>query len=238
MLGCEHGSTFILQSQRASDSCHLSDSLQLLSQICRTGWVESLLQKLPQLTYLCLDLDLQMHAQQISKWAHLPEELLILVIKALIEGRCKSFRAAANLRSTCRAWHAAFRNYPVALACRSRENLINICSAYPRLRSIKLANPSWCIADFSPLESCTQLTHIEIEGVWDPINEMQGPQLADFSHLPKSLKNLDLANLMPIPGSVSHLSNISHLDCVPMAEQEEELSLLLQDLPHLKVVSL
>ena len=177
----------------------------------------------------------EMQDQRSSKWAKLPEELVISVMEVLIRSDGNKFSAAANLRSTCKAWHAASRQYPAALACSSSNDLVKLCKAFPRLASIDLGDPSWNISGFQPLRSCTQLTHISMRDERDLTDTNQTPQCTDFSNLPKSLSGLSLANIMPVKGSASHLSNVTRLRCEPMADREKQLSALLKDLPQLQV---
>ena len=178
---------------------------------------------------------LEMPSQQRSRWADLPAELVIIVMEILIEAACCKFWAAVNLRSTCKAWHAASRQYPAALACRREEDLNKLCKAFPRLASIDVGHSSWNIRDFQPLQACTDLTQISMRDRRSYIDIIMTPQQTDFSHLPESLINLALSNMMPTAGSISHLTNVTLLQCVPKDECEEQMSRLLQDLPQLQV---
>ena len=176
-----------------------------------------------------------MRCRQGNRWADLPEELVISFMEHLIKAAGNDFSAAANLRSTCKAWHAASRQYPAALACSSRNDLVKLCKAFPRLASIDLGDPSWEIRDFEPLSTCTQLTRISMEDERSLAAVIKAPQKTDFSHLPRSLRRLSLTNMMPTNGSIRHLTNVTRLRCEPMAARDKQLSSLLQDMPQLQV---
>ena len=176
-----------------------------------------------------------MQHQQERKWSELPQDLVLMIIQKLVTSAGDAFSAAANLRLTCKPWHAASGQYPAGLACNSAEYLSNLCLAFPLLSSVHVRDSESRSMDLRPLSSCMHLTELDIQQRSSYQGELEFLRQADFGDLPGSLKALLLEDLVPDSNNIRELSHVKHLRVVTNSLSQGPHLRLLHQLPNLEV---
>lgn len=178
-----------------------------------------------------------MHRPRRSRWAELPLELVLLLIRKLVAAAGNDFSAVSDFRGACRAWRAACSQYPAELRCRRLEDLGKLCTAFPQVVALQIPGSDCSARDLEPLSACHQLTRLIFEKapLDMEIDEWRQDDPLDLQHLPNSLRELSLASVIPASNSFGNLGNVTHVSCRPEEEQQEGFLILLQELPGLRV---
>lgn len=176
-----------------------------------------------------------MHRQRQSRWADLPQELVLSIIQKLIEAAGNNFSAVSNLRSVCKAWRAASSQFPAALYCTQMEDLSSLCAVFPQLAALQIPASACCHRDLRPLRTCTQLTRLTFGEDFYSQLWSNKPFTVHLRYLPSSLKELSLANIIPASNSLRNLRNVTQLSCWAIVGSERALKALLPELPGLRV---
>ena len=125
-------------------------------------------------------------------------------LMAIIMGKLQSqagLAAVALLRVVCKAWHAAFREYPAAvdLLLLDPDDLTHLCRLLPAMASLKVHDVD-CWTNFQPVSVCTNLTQLRLDG--DP------EAVVDLSLLPRSLRELTMDGIFPYSRPWQNLSSL------------------------------
>ena len=137
---------------------------------------------------LCLCRDFQ--AQ--SAWSSMPQDVLFIILGKGGHGKLKEV-AAMDL--VCKAWHAAFRQFPGRFHSKlwrpTADDLARLCSMLPAVAKLKVSKLGFGKV-MAPFSSCTGLRSLTLErpnyAPWHI-----GPRVSvDFSLLPATLKCLKL----------------------------------------------
>ena len=173
-----------------------------------------------------------------SAWHSLPFAVMDMIMHNL-KGR-GSLADVAVMRQVCKAWHAAFRQYPASLtwSTQNKDDLLGLCNMMPDMASLKVQSTSLDI-DLQPVSVCTNLSFLRLDRTANLREQIADIPAVDLSLLPRNLKGLEVNGLTatwPALHSCSGLEMTSLKYLWPSSNTDDasELFKLLPCLPKLK----
>lgn len=180
-----------------------------------------------------------MHCRaQVTHWDGLPSDLLILILKKLVDSldyprnERAYIQAFLALRLVSKIWKEAASAYDgeAYVEPQKQTDLLDLIKVMPHIKKLRVKSR---IAQYiQPVSAYTQLSSLSIE-----CHEYDSEGLLDMSLLPMSLVNLEMAECGVNPNSFQNLSSMK-LTCLELYDIQNsptEKHELMQCLPRLQV---
>lgn len=172
-----------------------------------------------------------------SEWGGLPAHLVHLIMHNL-EAMC-SAKEMMILPLVCKAWLAAFTDYPGGAACSLPDDSLNIakfCRLMPSMSSIRIEYSDYTIPPLS-LSACSHLTRLQARDTLCVSDSSELAAYVDVGSLPEALKELDTQGFKADLSSLLKLrcTGLSKLALNSVVQSHTDVDILLQHLPELEV---
>lgn len=142
----------------------------------------------------------------------------------------------AVLRLVCKAWHAAFREYPgsVGWFLQGEDDLSRLCKMLPDMARLKVQSTDMNI-DLQPISMCRNLTHLRLDGDTDPDQNVSLMPAIDLSLLPRNLKELKMKGVIADRATweICSSQHLTKLDYLWAYNEEGDTSEVFEFLPYL-----